>query len=109
MRSPETPDPVQVCYNFINACVHYIAGVLNCRKILCRYGNSGLTQNPSKQSNRQYKMEVDDHAAGVDTDLYSRQIGTLGFEMMRKLQKLKVLIIGMKGAGVEIGRQNARE
>ncbi|KAK1937531.1 putative ubiquitin-activating enzyme E1 [Babesia divergens] len=52
-------------------------------------------------------MEVDDHAAGVDTDLYSRQIGTLGFEMMRKLQKLKVLIIGMKGAGVEIAKNLA--
>lgn len=52
-------------------------------------------------------MEVDDHAAGVDTDLYSRQIGTFGFEMMKKMQKLRVLVIGMKGAGVEIAKNLA--
>ena len=38
----------------------------------------------------------------VDTNLYSRQIKTLGIETMRKLQNLKILIIGMRGLGVEI-------
>lgn len=39
----------------------------------------------------------------IDTNLYSRQIGTFGFDMMGKLQKLNVLIIGMKSTGIEIG------
>ncbi|ORM40944.1 Ubiquitin-like modifier-activating enzyme 1 [Babesia sp. Xinjiang] len=52
-------------------------------------------------------MDLDGHPAEVDTDLYSRQIGTFGIEMMGKLQKLKVLIIGMKGAGAEIAKNLA--
>ena len=41
---------------------------------------------------------------GVDTDLYSRQIGTFGMETMGKLIKLKILIIGLRGLGVEIAK-----
>ena len=41
---------------------------------------------------------------GVDTDLYSRQIGTFGMETMGKLIKLKILILGMRGLGVEIAK-----
>ena len=41
---------------------------------------------------------------GVDTDLYSRQIGTFGMETMGKLIQLKVLIIGMRGLGVEVAK-----
>ena len=41
---------------------------------------------------------------GVDTDLYSRQIGTFGMETMGKLIKLKILIIGMRGLGAEIAK-----
>ena len=37
----------------------------------------------------------------IDTNLYSRQIGTFGLETMGKLIKLKVLIVGMRGLGVE--------
>ena len=33
----------------------------------------------------------------IDTNLYSRQIGTFGMECMGKLIKMKVLIIGMRG------------
>ena len=40
----------------------------------------------------------------VDTDLYSRQIGTFGMETMGKLIQLKVLIIGMRGLGAEIAK-----
>ena len=40
----------------------------------------------------------------IDTDLYSRQIGTFGMETMGKLIKMKVLIIGMRGLGVEIAK-----
>ena len=41
---------------------------------------------------------------GIDTDLYSRQIGAFGMETMRKLIQLKVLIVGMRGLGVEIAK-----
>lgn len=40
----------------------------------------------------------------IDTNLYSRQIGTYGLETMGKLVKMKVLIVGMRGLGVEIAK-----
>ena len=40
----------------------------------------------------------------IDTNLYSRQIGTFGLETMGKLIKLKVLIVGMRGLGVECAK-----
>ena len=41
---------------------------------------------------------------GVDTDLYSRQIGAFGMETMGKLIQLEVLIMGMRGLGVEVAK-----
>ena len=40
----------------------------------------------------------------VDTDLYSRQIGAFGMDVMGKLLKLKALIVGMRGLGVETAK-----
>ena len=40
----------------------------------------------------------------IDTDLYSRQIGAFGMDIMGKLLKLKVLIVGMRGLGVETAK-----
>lgn len=40
----------------------------------------------------------------IDTNLYSRQIGTFGLETMGKLIKMKVLIIGCRGLGVETAK-----
>ena len=40
----------------------------------------------------------------IDTNLYSRQIGTFGLETMGKLIKMRVLIVGMRGLGVEIAK-----
>jgi ubiquitin-activating enzyme E1 len=40
----------------------------------------------------------------IDTNLYSRQIGTFGLETMGKLIKMKVLIVGLRGLGVEIAK-----
>lgn len=40
----------------------------------------------------------------IDTNLYSRQIGTFGMETMGKLIKMKVLIVGMRGLGVECAK-----
>ncbi len=40
----------------------------------------------------------------IDTNLYSRQIGTFGMEAMGKLIQMKVLLSGMKGLGVETAK-----
>jgi ubiquitin-activating enzyme E1 len=40
----------------------------------------------------------------LDTNLYSRQIGTYGLETMGKLIKMKVLISGLRGIGVETAK-----
>jgi len=39
-----------------------------------------------------------------DTNLYSRQIRTFGIDTMLKLKNLKVLIVGMRGLGIEIAK-----
>ena len=40
----------------------------------------------------------------VDTDLYSRSIFTYGLETLKKLSTMKILIIGMRGLGVETAK-----
>lgn len=40
----------------------------------------------------------------INTDLYSRQIGTFGMETMGKLVKMNVLVVGMRGLGVETAK-----
>jgi len=47
---------------------------------------------------------VDAQEQKIDTNLYSRQIGTFGMETMGKLIKMKVLIVGMRGLGVETAK-----
>ena len=42
--------------------------------------------------------------ASIDTNLYSRQIGTYGLETMGKLIKMHVLIVGLRGLGVEVAK-----
>lgn len=37
-------------------------------------------------------------------DLYSRQIGAFGIETMGKLINMRVIIVGMKGVGIEIAK-----
>ena len=46
-------------------------------------------------------MEIENK---VDENLYSRQIGTFGMETMTKLVKMRVLILGMGGLGVETAK-----
>ena len=40
----------------------------------------------------------------IDDDLYSRQIICLGIDTMKKISQLKILIIGLRGLGVEIAK-----
>jgi hypothetical protein len=51
-------------------------------------------------------MDVDVPATAtdqIDEGLYSRQLYVLGHEAMKKMASSNVLIVGMKGLGVEIG------
>jgi ubiquitin-activating enzyme E1 len=38
----------------------------------------------------------------IDQNLYSRQIGAFGLETMHKLVKMKVLVLGVSGVGLEL-------
>ena len=38
------------------------------------------------------------------SNLYSRQVGLYGFDIMKKIMKLNVLIYGMRGLGIEIAK-----
>ena len=40
----------------------------------------------------------------IDTNLYSRQITTFGIDTMSKIQDLRVLIVGLRGLGIEIAK-----
>ena len=43
-------------------------------------------------------------ATVIDTNLYSRQIGAFGIETMGKLVQLKVLLVGLRGVGIEAAK-----
>lgn len=54
-------------------------------------------------------MEVDPAAGdSIDEGLYSRQLYVLGHEAMKKMANSNVLVVGMKGLGVEIGAWRLR-
>ncbi|WVR07187.1 hypothetical protein IAU60_004228 [Kwoniella sp. DSM 27419] len=54
-------------------------------------------------------MQVDEAVPGdsIDEGLYSRQLYVLGHEAMKKMASSNVLIVGMKGLGVEIAKNVA--
>ena len=43
-------------------------------------------------------------SSNIDENLYSRQIILFGIETMTKISKLKILIIGLRGLGIEIAK-----
>ncbi|ORX47471.1 ubiquitin-activating emzyme E1, partial [Hesseltinella vesiculosa] len=49
-------------------------------------------------------MNVDSDSNTIDEGLYSRQLYVLGHEAMKKMSVAHVLIIGLKGLGVEIAK-----
>jgi ubiquitin-activating enzyme E1 len=56
------------------------------------------------------KMQVDDSGPGdgeIDESLYSRQLYVLGHEAMKRMSASNVLIVGLKGLGVEIAKNIA--
>lgn len=52
-------------------------------------------------------MEVDRKEGEIDESLYSRQLYVLGADAMKKMGKSNVLIVGLKGLGVEIAKNVA--
>jgi ubiquitin-activating enzyme E1 len=50
------------------------------------------------------KMDVDVAEATIDEALYSRQLYVLGHDAMRRMGNSNVLIIGLRGLGVEIAK-----
>ena len=40
----------------------------------------------------------------IHTNLYSRQISTYGMDIMLKIKNIKVIIIGLKGVGIEVSK-----
>ena len=44
------------------------------------------------------------HFDKIQENLYSRQIGTYGEEAMKKIINLKILILGLKGLGIEVAK-----
>ncbi|KAI1855832.1 hypothetical protein JX265_012095 [Neoarthrinium moseri] len=56
------------------------------------------------------RLQVDDSVIGtheIDESLYSRQLYVLGHEAMKRMGASNVLIVGMKGLGVEIAKNIA--
>ena len=55
-------------------------------------------------------MQVDESVVGnndIDESLYSRQLYVLGHEAMKRMGASNVLIVGMRGLGVEIAKNIA--
>ncbi|KAL2016033.1 hypothetical protein VTK56DRAFT_4323 [Thermocarpiscus australiensis] len=56
------------------------------------------------------RMQVDESVVGsteIDESLYSRQLYVLGHEAMKRMSASNVLIVGLKGLGVEIAKNVA--
>lgn len=56
------------------------------------------------------KMQVDDSVTGhgdIDESLYSRQLYVLGHEAMKRMGASNILVVGLKGLGVEIAKNIA--
>jgi ubiquitin-activating enzyme E1 len=57
------------------------------------------------------RLQVDDSVvsdtAEIDESLYSRQLYVLGHEAMKRMSASNVLIVGLKGLGVEIAKNIA--
>lgn len=49
-------------------------------------------------------MEVEKGDAAIDEALYSRQLYVLGHEAMRRMASSTVLVVGLKGLGIEIAK-----
>jgi ubiquitin-activating enzyme E1 len=49
-------------------------------------------------------MNIESVKQEFDANLYSRQVGTFGVETMNKFVKLRVLVLGLGGVGIEVAK-----
>jgi ubiquitin-activating enzyme E1 len=64
----------------------------------------------ASNANMESKMQVDETSRGngdIDESLYSRQLYVLGHEAMKRMSASNVLVVGLKGLGVEIAKNIA--
>src|SRR5271155_3576831 len=64
----------------------------------------------ASNTNMESKMQVDETSRSngdIDESLYSRQLYVLGHEAMKRMSASNVLIVGLKGLGVEIAKNIA--
>ncbi|GKU19921.1 unnamed protein product [Fusarium langsethiae] len=80
----------------------------------CRAFCSTQLQNQNEQKQPEVdlatRMQVDESVVGnneIDESLYSRQLYVLGHEAMKRMGASNVLIVGLKGLGVEIAKNIA--
>ena len=69
-----------------------------------------LVMQGAKDIDMDTKMQVDESVVGkndIDESLYSRQLYVLGHEAMKRMSASNVLIVGLKGLGVEIAKNIA--
>ncbi|KAA8570690.1 hypothetical protein EYC84_000088 [Monilinia fructicola] len=69
-----------------------------------------MTATNSKDIDMETKMQVDESVVGsneIDESLYSRQLYVLGHEAMKRMGASNVLVVGLKGLGVEIAKNIA--
>jgi ubiquitin-activating enzyme E1 len=57
----------------------------------------------SKFARMDAPMHVDSEAVNIDEDLHSRQLAVYGKESMKRMANASILIVGLKGLGVEVG------
>ena len=56
-------------------------------------------QEGKKAKNMASPMQVDE----IDEDLHSRQLAVYGKESMKRMANASVLLLGLKGLGIEVG------
>lgn len=62
------------------------------------------SEDNTKKAKMATPMNVDSEAGvKIDEDLHSRQLAVYGKESMKRMANASVLIVGVKGLGVEVG------
>lgn len=61
-----------------------------------------VNRNMNKEEKIQLKKE--DSNIKIDEKLYNRQLYVLGHEAMKRMAESNVLIVGLNGLGLEIGK-----
>ena len=78
--------------------------------ILANFARALSQDNKLPEVDLVTRMQVDETAgagAEIDESLYSRQLYVLGHEAMKRMSSSNVLIVGLKGLGVEIAKNIA--